>query len=91
MPRRVAEEEDWDDEDQDEAGRDEGPDAEEDEEEPTVPCPYCRREVHEDAVRCPHCEHYLSAEDAPPVRKAGWLIAGAVLCLLIVLLWVFSN
>ena len=54
-------------------------DVDEDDEEPTVSCPYCRRQIHEDAQRCPYCEQYISAEDAPAstpeeakeVKKAG--------------------
>jgi hypothetical protein len=62
-----------------------------DDDEPTIPCPYCRREIHEEAQRCPYCASYLSQEDAPPSRKPWWLIAGAVLCLLLVLLWVLGR
>jgi hypothetical protein len=59
----------------------------EDEEEPTIPCPHCRREIHEDAQRCPYCEKYLSDEDAPPARKPWWIIAGALLVMYIVFRW----
>jgi hypothetical protein len=55
---------------------------------PTVPCPYCEREVPEDLTRCPYCEHYISREDAPPDRKPWWIIVGVVVCLLVVLLWI---
>ena len=54
-----------------------------DDEEPTIPCPYCRREIHEDAQQCPYCEQYLSREDAPPARKPWWIVAGAIVCLYI--------
>jgi hypothetical protein len=60
----------------------------EDEEEPTVPCPYCGDEVHEDAQRCPSCERYISREDAPPGRKPLWLIVGVVACLYVVYRWI---
>lgn len=56
--------------------------------EPLVPCPYCRREILEDVVRCPYCERYLSAEDAPPSRKPWWIIVGALLCLYVVYRWI---
>ena len=56
--------------------------------EPTVPCPYCRREIHEDAARCPYCEQYISQDDAPPARKPWWIIAGAAICLYIAWRWV---
>ena len=36
-----------------------------DDEEATVPCPYCRHPIHEDSPRCPACGNYISAEDAP--------------------------
>jgi hypothetical protein len=56
--------------------------------EPTVPCPYCRREIHEDAQRCPHCERYISAEDAPASHKPWWIVVGVIVCLYIVFRWV---
>lgn len=55
--------------------------------EPTVPCPYCRREILEDSPRCPHCERYISEEDAAPPRKPLWGIVTALICLAIVLWW----
>ncbi len=56
--------------------------------EPTVPCPYCGREIYEDSVRCPNCGAYISDEDAPPGRKPWWIIIGVLLCLAAMLLWV---
>jgi len=81
MTRHTAEDE-WDDEDEADGGFDEGDD--------TVPCPYCRRLIHEDSERCPYCERYMSAEDAPG-RKPWWIVAGAAVCLLIVLGWLLSG
>jgi hypothetical protein len=89
MPKRLTEA-DWDEEDSGEDRWEEGPVSEEGEE-PTVPCPYCRREIHEDSSRCPYCEQYVSEEDALPSRKPWWLVGGALLCLLIVLLWVLYD
>ena len=81
MARHTADDERWGDPDDDEGSADEdGAD--------TVPCPYCRRLVPEDAPRCPYCEVYLSAEDAPPSPKPWWLVLGALVCLLIVIVWV---
>jgi hypothetical protein len=57
-------------------------------EDPTVPCPYCRREVYEDSERCPYCARYISKEDAPPERKPWWIIIGVVACLWVVYRWV---
>ncbi len=79
---------DWDDDDpeleddpEDEYGSDD------DDEEPTVPCPYCRREILEDAERCPYCEHYISKEDRPPERKPLWIVVGVIACLYVVYRW----
>lgn len=60
----------------------------EDDEEPTEPCPYCGREIHEDAQRCPYCENYLSAEDSPAPPKPWWLVLGTVACLYAVYRWI---
>jgi hypothetical protein len=57
----------------------------------TEPCPYCGEPVYEGSPRCPHCESYISEEDAPPSRKPWWLIAGALVCLLIVLRWIMGG
>jgi hypothetical protein len=75
---------DWDDED-DEV--DELPD---EDEESTIPCPYCERLIYEDAERCPYCERYISREDAPPERKPWWIILGTVLCLYVVYRWIMG-
>lgn len=58
--------------------------------EPTVPCPYCRREILEDTPRCPYCERYISAEDHPAPRKPLWVIATALVCLGIAIYWVVA-
>ena len=65
-------------------------DVEDDDEEPTVACPYCRREIHEDAQRCPYCEQYISAEDSPPPRKPWWIIVGVIACLFGMLWWILG-
>ena len=75
MARRTADEEDWDSD-------------EDDDDEPTIPCPYCRREIHEDAPRCPYCECYVSDVDAPPARKPWWIIIGVMVCLYLVYRWI---
>jgi aspartate carbamoyltransferase regulatory subunit len=59
-----------------------------DDDEQTIPCPYCKREVHEDAPRCPYCEQYISEEDAPRSRKPWWMILGLLLCLYAIYRWV---
>ncbi len=59
-----------------------------DDEEPTVSCPYCRRQIHEEAQRCPYCENYISEEDASPARKSWWIILGVLLGLYAVYRWI---
>ena len=56
--------------------------------EPTVACPYCRRDIYEDAVRCPYCERYLSDEDAPAPRKPWWIVVGAAVGLYVAYRWI---
>lgn len=70
---------DWDDED--EAEDSDGFDDSDDE--PTVPCPSCGREILEDSPRCPYCEQYISADDHAAARKPLWVIATALICLAI--------
>ncbi len=52
-----------------------------DDDEPTVPCPYCRREILEDVPQCPYCERYISAEDHAQPSKPLWVIMTALVCL----------
>jgi uncharacterized paraquat-inducible protein A len=60
--------ENWDDEDDPN-----------EEDEATIPCPYCGEEIHEDAQQCPACGQYISAEDAPPASKPWWILIAAIL------------
>jgi hypothetical protein len=57
-------------------------------EETTVPCPYCRRPIHEDSPRCPLCGNYISEEDTVPARKPWWIIVGVLLALYVVYRWI---
>ena len=56
----------------------------------TAECAHCGEMIYDDAERCPECGGYLSSEDAA-VGKPAWVIAGVVICLLIVLLWVVGG
>ncbi|MFM8953461.1 MAG: hypothetical protein ACKOOF_10440 [Planctomycetaceae bacterium] len=60
-------------------------------EEPTVPCPYCRRDILEDSPRCPYCERYISEEDHASHGKPLWVIATALICLGVAIWWVFLG
>lgn len=79
--RDSEEDDDWD-EDESDLGDDSG-------DEPTVPCPYCRREILEDSPRCPYCERFISEEDHAPPGKPLWVIVTALICLAMALWWVF--
>jgi DNA-directed RNA polymerase subunit RPC12/RpoP len=74
--------EEWDDEE-----ADYGDDS--DDGEPSVRCPYCRRDILEDSLRCPYCERYISEEDRADVQKPLWVLATALICLGIAIWWVF--
>ena len=71
----MDEDQDWDDEE-----ADLGDDSDE---EPTVPCPSCHRDILEDSPRCPYCERYISEEDHANPKKPLWVIVTAVVCLII--------
>jgi hypothetical protein len=89
MARHTAEEDEWEDEEEGwYRGTEDGEDMADEDEEPTIPCPYCKRQIHEESQRCPHCENYISAEDAPPTAKPWWIIVGTLLCLYVVYLWI---
>jgi hypothetical protein len=53
-------------------------------------CPHCRSAVYDDAERCPFCGYYLSRED-PLGRKSWVIVTGVVVCLAIVLMWIFRG
>ncbi len=73
---------------EDDSDEDDIDDYPEDEDEATVPCPYCQRAIHEDAQRCPYCERYISEEDTPGRAKPWWIVLGVVVCLYIVFRWI---
>ena len=84
MGRRTDEDMEWDD---DESGESESDAWSDEEEEPTVPCPYCGREIYEDAPQCPYCQQYIVDDDAAPSRKPWWIVIGVLLCILAIWLW----
>jgi hypothetical protein len=77
-----------DDDDDEDYDVDEFDDAYGDDDDVTIPCPHCGREIHEEAERCPHCEKYLSDEDSPPTRKPWWIYLGVAVCLYLVYRWI---
>jgi hypothetical protein len=54
-----------------------------DEDDPTVPCPYCGKKIHELTQICHHCGSFISEEDAP--SGSSWMTIGLVVVLCIVL------
>lgn len=92
MPRTTVDD-DWDGEDDDwQPGEEEEwqPDEDEDDDE-TVPCPHCQRPVYEGAEQCPHCGLYISEEDKPAESKPKWIVIGGLICVVIVILWVWKG
>jgi len=63
-------------------------DWDDDDKEPTIPCPHCKRHIHEESQRCPYCENYISEESPSRFPKPWWIIIGAVLVLYIVYRWI---
>jgi hypothetical protein len=90
MPHHLAEDDEWSEDESDWEGDEEACAKDLDDEESTIPCPYCKRQIHEDSQRCPYCERYLSEEDAPISRKPWWIIIGTLLCLYIVYRWIMG-
>jgi hypothetical protein len=84
MPRPVRDDDDENEDEDFEEGLPEGVYYNEDE--PTVTCPHCGREVIEDSPRCPHCESHLSREDMP-ARPRSWFWAVMMALALLVALW----
>lgn len=82
MSDHRAEGEEWEDEEVD-LGDDS-------DEEPTVPCPYCRRDILEDSPRCPYCGRFISEEDHAGSTKPLWVIVTALACLGAALWWILA-
>ena len=81
----------YEDDDEDADWEDDEADVgDESDEEPTVPCPYCRREILEDVPQCPSCGRSISAEDHAGQKRPLWIIATALICLGLAILWVLA-
>lgn len=86
MPSRDDDlDDDWDDDSEFDADL-----RDDDDDEPTVPCPFCRREILADTPRCPHCERYLSEEDFARRSKPLWVMITAAVCLAIAIWLAFA-
>jgi hypothetical protein len=74
----------WDDDSEADA------DLRDDDDDPTVPCPFCRRDILEDTPRCPYCERYLSPDDFARRSKPLWVLITAAVCLAIAIWLAFA-
>lgn len=72
------------DDDFDDDFEEEGDSAVDEDDEPTVPCPFCLREVWEDAPRCPHCGNQLGGADVPAPRRPWWVVITAAALLYVI-------
>lgn len=79
--RDADDEEDW--------GDDEADVGDDSDDEPTIPCPSCRRDILEDSPRCPYCGRYISEEDHAGPKKPIWVIVTVLACLAAMLWWMF--
>jgi len=64
--------------------------ADEGDEDPTMPCPNCGADVYDDALRCPVCEHYLSDEQLTGMNQRLWVVVTALL-LVVLTLWAYFR
>ena len=59
---------------------------------PLSNAPDCGEEVYADAFRCPHCGTMITDEEKTGShKKAKWFILTAVVCVLMVVLWVLGR
>ena len=79
----------YDDYDADDDSADGAVDYDSDDSDVTIDCPYCGEAMYDDAEQCPHCGQYLSAEDQPRESKPWWIVATAIV-LLVIMLWLFT-
>lgn len=61
-----------------------------DDEEGTLTCSHCRREIHEDAGVCPYCGEWVIDDSPAAARSRGWFwpIMVGLLVALILSVWV---
>jgi uncharacterized protein (DUF983 family) len=76
MPRTIDDEDDdFDDNDDDD----------------TIPCPHCKKQIYDGAEQCPNCGYYISEEDAPREAKPVWIVIGGILCLAVMIMWLWRG
>jgi uncharacterized paraquat-inducible protein A len=86
MSHRTTDNPEWDD---DGSGwEDEIVEGADDDDEPSIACPHCHKQIHEDSQRCPLCENYISTEDVQALRRPWLMIGGVGVCLYVVYRWI---
>ena len=73
----------WEDDDDDDQGEPEGGDDDD-----LDACPRCGRLIFDDSVRCPRCGTYVTREE--PGSKPWWVVLGVLVCLALVVYWIFD-
>lgn len=58
-----------------------------DDQEITIPCPHCGRDVVEDVAMCPYCENFIAAEDRTRSSRPLWITLTIILCLIMAIGW----
>jgi hypothetical protein len=66
-------------------------DADDSDDEPTVPGPACGREMLEDCDHCAACGHWRDDDDASRSPRPAWVVATAVACLAIAVWWILLR
>ena len=57
--------------------------------EATVNCPSCGKQIYEDAVLCPYCGQWISTHSPATARSFGWFwpVMIAILIAVILVMW----
>jgi len=59
-----------------------------DDQEITIPCPHCGRDVVEDIASCPYCGNYITDADRTKSSRPLWITLTIILCLIMAIGWV---
>jgi hypothetical protein len=78
------------DDDRQELDESEFPDPDDEDLDRLDTCPHCESAIFADAERCPFCGYYQSREDRP-ARRSWVIVTGVVICLAVVLMWIFRG
>jgi len=62
----------------------------EDDDDPTIPCPACGQPIFEDSPRCPACGEYLTTGVAATSRPP-WVVLTVLVCLALAAWWILGR